>query len=162
MSLLVVGALHLDVVLRAPHVPALDETVAGSAVDYVFGGKAGNQAVAAARLGAEVAFAGRVGADAFGHKLRHTLAHAGVDITQLQDDPGPSGMSAAIVDAQGDYAAVIVSAANLNIDAGAIRIPDGTELVLLQNEIPEAVNLTVVRSAGAAGARVWLNAGPAR
>ncbi|MEM9639776.1 MAG: ribokinase, partial [Pseudomonadota bacterium] len=47
MSLLVVGALHLDVVLRAPHLPRLDETVAGSAVDYVFGGKGGNQAVAA-------------------------------------------------------------------------------------------------------------------
>ncbi|MGZ2257255.1 PfkB family carbohydrate kinase [Roseobacter sp. A03A-229] len=162
MSLLVVGALHLDVVLRAPHLPALDETVRGSSVDYVFGGKGGNQAVAAARMGASVHFAGRVGADRFGEMLRETLRVSGVDITQVQDDTGPSGMSAAIVDAQGDYGAVIVSAANLNIAADRIQIPEGTRLVLLQNEIPEAVNVTVARSARAAGARVWLNAGPAR
>ncbi|WP_299678672.1 PfkB family carbohydrate kinase [uncultured Roseobacter sp.] len=162
MSLLVVGALHLDVVLRAPHLPGLDETVTGSAVDYVFGGKGGNQAVAAARLGAKVEFAGRTGADGFGAALRATLTESGVETRQLQDDPGPSGMSAAIVDAQGEYGAVIVSAANLNIDAARIHVPEGTALVLLQNEIPEEVNLTVARSAKAAGARVWLNAGPAR
>ncbi|WP_300061521.1 PfkB family carbohydrate kinase [uncultured Roseobacter sp.] len=162
MSLLVVGALHLDVVLRAPHLPGLDETVTGSAVDYVFGGKGGNQAVAAARLGAKVEFAGRTGVDGFGAALRATLTESGVETRQLQDDPGPSGMSAAIVDAQGEYGAVIVSAANLNIDAARIHVPEGTALVLLQNEIPEEVNLTVARSARAAGARVWLNAGPAR
>ncbi|WP_300013775.1 PfkB family carbohydrate kinase [uncultured Roseobacter sp.] len=162
MSLLVVGALHLDVVLRAPHLPALDETVAGSSVDYVFGGKGGNQAVAAARMGAEVAFAGRVGTDGFGVMIRDTLTASGVQLTQLQTDPGPSGMSAAIVDAQGEYGAVIVSAANLNIEADRVSIPPGTKLVLLQNEVPETVNLSVARRAKAAGAVVWLNAAPAR
>ncbi|WP_299829742.1 PfkB family carbohydrate kinase [uncultured Roseobacter sp.] len=162
MSLLVVGALHLDVVLRAPHLPALDETVAGSSVDYVFGGKGGNQAVAAARMGAEVAFAGRVGTDGFGVMIRDTLTASGVQLTQLQTDPGPSGMSAAIVDAQGEYGAVIVSAANLNIEADRVSIPPGTKLVLLQNEVPETVNLPVARRAKAAGAVVWLNAAPAR
>ena len=63
MSLLVVGSLHLDVIVRSPHLPILDETVTGSAVDYVFGGKGGNQAVAAARLGAKVSFVGCVGTD---------------------------------------------------------------------------------------------------
>ncbi len=147
MSLLVVGALHLDVVLQAPHLPGRDETVSGTSVNYVFGGKGGNQAVAAARLGAPVQFAGRTGADVFGDMLRETLVASGVVTAQLQEDSGASGMSAAIVDAQGDYGAVIVSAANLNIDALRIRIPDGTRLVLLQNEIPEAVNVTVARSA---------------
>ncbi|MEO0380852.1 MAG: PfkB family carbohydrate kinase, partial [Pseudomonadota bacterium] len=120
MSVFVAGSLHLDVVLRAPHLPGPDETVAGSSVDYVFGGKGGNQALAAARMGAKVAFAGRAGSDRFGDMLRETLGNSGIDLTGLQRDAGPSGMSAAIVDANGDYGAVIVSAANLNIDAHAI------------------------------------------
>ena len=73
MSVLVVGSLHLDVVLSAPHLPELDETVAGNSVDYVFGGKGGNQAISAARMGANVYFAGRAGSDLFGDMIRETL-----------------------------------------------------------------------------------------
>ncbi|WP_316247464.1 Ribokinase [Roseobacter fucihabitans] len=127
-------------VLNAPHLPALDETVTGSSVEYVFGGKGGNQALAAARLGASVAFAGCAGPDSFGDMIRTTLRQSGIDLSQLQRDAGPSGMSAAIVDAQGEYGAVIVSAANLHIHAAAIAVPVGTRVVLLQNEIPQEVN----------------------
>lgn len=162
MSILVVGSLHLDVVLRAPHLPATDETVAGSGVEYVFGGKGGNQAVAAARMGADVSFAGRAGSDSFGDVLRRELREYGVRTDMLQLDPGPSGMSAAIVDAQGDYGAVIVSAANRAIDPHQIEIPRKTTLVLLQNEIPENVNIDTAARARDAGALVWLNAAPAR
>lgn len=162
MTLFVVGSLHLDVVVRAPHLPQQDETVTGSEVSYVFGGKGGNQAVAAARMGADVSFAGRAGSDAFGDQLRSVLGAAGVDCTQLQRDDGPSGMSTAIVDAKGDYGAVIASAANLLIDTDAISIPGGTQLVVLQNEVPEAVNLAMAKKAKAAGAQIWLNAAPAR
>lgn len=162
MSLLVAGSLHLDVVLNAPHLPALDETVTGTTVEYVFGGKGGNQAMAAARLGADVAFIGRAGSDQFGDTIRDTLGAGGVNIAQLQRDVGPSGMSAAIVNKNGDYGAVIVSAANLNIDTAHIAVPDDVSMVLLQNEIPEVVNLDVARKAKASGAQVWLNAAPAR
>ena len=162
MKLFVVGSLHLDVVLRAPHLPALDETVTGSGVDYVFGGKGGNQALAAARMGADVSFAGRAGSDRFGDLLRETLQSSGIELSQLQKDLGASGMSAAIVDANGDYGAVIVSAANLMIAPDQISIPDETSLVVLQNEVPESVNLAVARRAKARGAAVWLNAAPAR
>lgn len=162
MSILVAGSLHLDVVLRTSHLPRLDETIAGTAVDYVFGGKGGNQAVAAARMGADVTMAGRVGHDQFGETIRGALLSANVDINQLQSDPGASGMSAAIVDEDGNYGAVIVSAANLRIDAKAIKVPEATRLVLLQNEVPEAVNLAVAQKAQLAGATVWLNAAPAR
>ena len=162
MSLLVAGSLHLDVVLRAPHFPGLDETVSGSSVDYVFGGKGGNQAVSAARMGAEVHFAGRAGSDLFGDMIRETLGASGVGLSQLQHDDGPSGMSAAIVDSNGEYGAVIVSAANLNIVAHEVDVPEGTSLVILQNEIPGEVNLEVALKAKAIGAKVWLNAAPAR
>ena len=162
MSLLVAGSLHLDVVLRAPHFPGLDETVSGSSVDYVFGGKGGNQAISAARMGAEVHFAGRAGSDLFGDMIRETLGASGVGLSQLQRDDGPSGMSAAIVDSNGEYGAVIVSAANLNIVAHEVDVPEGTSLVILQNEIPGEVNLEVALKAKAIGAKVWLNAAPAR
>lgn len=80
MSLLIAGSLHLDVVLRAPHLPALDETVTGSAVDYVFGGKGGNQALAAARMGADGRFVRRAGRDGFGDMLRQRLQTSGIDL----------------------------------------------------------------------------------
>ncbi|MEM9577645.1 MAG: PfkB family carbohydrate kinase [Pseudomonadota bacterium] len=162
MSILVAGSLHLDVVVSAPHLPGLDETVTGDSVDYVFGGKGGNQAVAAARMGAQVGFAGRAGSDRFGDMLRETLSSNHVDTTQLQQDEGPSGMSIAIVNADGEYGAVIVSAANLKIDASQITVPETTSLVLLQNEIPQEVNLAVAEKARAVGANIWLNAAPAR
>ena len=162
MSILVVGALHLDVIVTAPHLPALDETIAGSAVDYVFGGKGGNQAIAASRMGAAVHFAGRAGSDSFGELLRNTLATSNVDIRQLQQDPGASGMSVAVLNSGGEYGAVIVSAANLNIDATPLVIPADCKIMILQNEIPDAVNLSMAQKAKAAGAQVWLNAAPAR
>ena len=162
MSVLVVGSLHLDVVLSAPHLPELDETVAGNSVDYVFGGKGGNQAISAACMGANVYFAGRAGSDPFGDMLRETLTESGIDLSQLQHDVGPSGMSAAIVDSSGEYGAVIVSAANLNTVAKDIIIPQGTSLVILQNEIPEEINMEIALKAKKVDAKVWLNAAPAR
>lgn len=160
--ILVCGALHLDVVVTAPHIPRLDETVAGQAVRYAFGGKGGNQALAAARLGARVAMAGRIGTDTFGVTLLSTLTEAQVDTGPVQRDPGPSGMSVAIEDAAGGYGAVIVSGANQNLDPDRIGVPAGTTHLLLQNEVPEDVNLAVAQKARAAGVRVILNAAPAR
>lgn len=162
MTVMVAGALHLDLVIRAPHLPAPDETVPGRSVDYVFGGKGGNQALAAAAMGAPTAFAGRAGTDAFGELLRLRLAHTRVDTSNLQRDRDQSGMSVAIVDDKGDYGAVIVSGANQRIEAEAIALPDDLRLLSLQNEIPEEVNLALARRAKAMGAQVWLNAAPAR
>ena len=156
----VVGALHLDVVVDAPRLPLLDETLFGKAVAYRFGGKGGNQALAAARMGAGVAMAGRVGGDAFGVQVLETLAASGVDHSQVRKAAGATGMSVAIVEDTGEYGAVVVSGVNQTIDpeevdAGRARV------VLLQNEIPEAVNLAVVRS-GRAETTIILNAAPAR
>jgi len=156
----VAGALHLDVVVNAPHLPSRDETVVGSAVAYRFGGKGGNQAVAAARMGARAAMAGAVGQDGFGRAILAALDAAGVDRSQVRVVPGASGMSVAIVEAGGDYGAVIVSGVNREIDGAAITVPAQTRVVLLQNEVPEAVNRAV--AAGAGAARVILNAAPAR
>ncbi len=158
----VAGSLHLDVILNAPRLPRLDETLMGDAVAYAFGGKGGNQALAAAQMGATVSMAGRVGSDAFGQQLRARLTESGIDHSQVLTDPGPSGMSAAIVDQNGDYGAVVVSAANRKIVAGQIAMPADTRLLVLQNEIPADVNNTLAKAAQARGIPVLWNAAPFR
>ena len=160
---LVAGALHYDVVVTADRLPHLDETLVGMSVDYLCGGKGSNQAVAAAQHGAPTAMAGRIGDDAFGERLLAHLDRAGVDHSAVAVAPGQSsGMSVAIVTDGGAYGAVIVSAANLTIDAADIEIPKSARAVVLQNEIPEAANLGLAEKARAAGATLLLNAAPAR
>ncbi len=161
MSVLVCGALHLDVMVDAPHLPARDETVTGSAVTLAFGGKGGNQAVAAARMGAQAHMAGCVGEDDFARQLLAGLDASGVRREQVRRVAGASGMSVAVVETGGAYGAVIVSGANLAQDGRITLPPDCTSLVL-QNEIPPEANLEAARRARAAGVRVVLNAAPAR
>lgn len=157
----VVGALHLDVVVDAPHLPGRDETVAGHSVAYRFGGKGGNQAVAAARMGARVAIAGAVGPDQFGAQILAALDTAGVDRTRVTTLPGASGMSVAIVEDNGDYGAVIVSGVNLLIDGETLALPGGPGVVMLQCEVPEAANLAVAERLPG-DVLLILNAAPAR
>jgi ribokinase len=163
----VVGSLHLDIMVAAPRLPMRDETLMGSSWHYKCGGKGGNQAVAAARFGAKTAFGGQTGQDDFGGKLRAHLAAAGVDVTHVDTDTGTgSGMSVAITEKAGEYGAVVVSGANLTIDPEAIASRWESlwqaKVLLLQNEIPEAVNLAAARHARSNGARIILNAAPAR
>jgi ribokinase len=162
-SVLVAGSLHYDVVVTADHLPALDETLPGTSVSYLCGGKGGNQAVAAALHGAPTAMAGIVGDDAFGEVLLDNLERAGVERSAVAVSPGASsGMSVAIVTGQGDYGAVIVSAANLAIDARHIEVAEDVRILLLQNEIPEDANALLAGKARGSGAKVILNAAPAR
>lgn len=157
----VAGSLHLDVIVDAPRLPQLDETLMGSTVAYRFGGKGGNQAVAAARMGAATCMAGRVGNDGFADMLLRELDMAGVVRDQVTQGAGATGMSVAIVDNDGNYGAVVVSGVNRDIDMTGIVIPAGVRVVCLQNEIPEVANLAAARAAKNAGATVILNAAPA-
>lgn len=164
---IVCGSLHLDIMVRAPRLPALDETLPGSAWGQQCGGKGGNQAVMVARMGARCAMIGRVGADAFGRRLVDNLVEAGVDASAVTVDPASgSGMSVAIVDVQGDYGAVIVSGANLVLPPDGVAAAwdglGGAAVLVLQNEVPEPVNIALAGHARASGARVILNAAPAR
>lgn len=159
-DVVVCGSLHLDIVVRAPRLPGLDETSVGESWGFVCGGKGRNQAVQAAGAGARVAMVGRVGADDFGTRLLESLDAAGVDRGLVTvDGAAGSGMSVAIVNAAGDYGAVIVSGANLATEASAIP---ACGVLVLQNEIPEAANIAAARAARVRGARVVLNAAPAR
>ncbi len=166
-DVIVCGSLHLDIMVDSPHLPRLDETVVGSAWSMKCGGKGGNQAVMPARMGARTAMIGRIGADDFGARLLAHLESAGVDASCVDVDAvAGSGMSVAILDDKGDYGAVIVSGSNLNMDpkqtARHFEKLGGAPVLLLQNEIPEAVNLAIAKAARARGTQVILNAAPAR
>lgn len=161
-DILVAGSLHLDVIVHAPHLPRPDQTVTGSSVSYASGGKGGNQAVAAVRMGASVAMAGAVGRDGFGDTLLQALRDGGVGHSGVRRISGASGMSVATILPDGSYGAVIVSGANLKIDAAAITFPKGCKALILQNEIPTAANLLLARRAQTLGIAVILNAAPAR
>lgn len=162
-GVVVVGSLHLDVVATAPRLPARDETVIGETVELVCGGKGGNQAVAASRHGARTTMVGRVGRDRFAASLVENLRRAGVDTSLIQrDEEAMSGFSVAIVGADGEYGAVVVSAANRALSAIGFGLPEGTGVLVLQNEVSEAVNRTVAAEAHDKGATVVLNAAPMR
>jgi ribokinase len=160
--ILCAGSLHHDVIVEAPALPRLDQTLTGTGVRYAFGGKGGNQAVAAARGGASAHMAGALGTDAAGATLRAALDASGVRHDQVQTSAGASGMSVAVQLPDGSYGAVIVSAANLRFRPEEVVFPEACALLLLQSEIPEAANLHLARCAREAGVRTLLNAAPAR
>ncbi len=161
-DVVVVGSLHLDIMVKGPHLPRLDETVLGSAWRFKCGGKGGNQAVAAARAGARTGFVGAIGDDDFGRKLRDNLLRAGIDCSRLAVDRGAgSGMSVAIEDAQGAYGAVVVSGANLGIDPRQFH-GMAAKVLLLQNEVRPEINAAAAATFARAGATVIHNAAPFR
>ncbi len=161
-NLFVVGSLHLDVIVKSPKIPQKDETIIGKSVEYVFGGKGGNQALAADQNGVSTFFAGRVGSDSFAELLTAHLQNSSVDFSALQVGEGASGMSVAIVEESGEYSAAVVSGENLHIDEKSIEVPENTGILLLQNEISDKVNLKIAKQAKAVGAKIWLNAAPAK
>jgi ribokinase len=166
-DVIVCGSLHLDIVVDGPHLPRLDETVPGTSWKKICGGKGGNQAVMAAKAGARVAMIGRVGDDDFGQTLRANLMANSInaDHVSIDADYG-TGMSVAIVESTGEYGAVIVSGSNLaltpEIAAESWQRLGSAKVLILQNEIPESVNIAVAHAAKTSGGRVVLNAAPAR
>ncbi len=166
-DVIVCGSLHLDIVVRAPNLPRLDETAVGSAWAKICGGKGGNQAVQAAKAGARTAMIGCVGQDDFGDMLLVNLRSVDVDTSAIAIEPAHgSGMSVAIQQDNGEYGAVIVSGANLAIDPTAVlkqfSALGGAKVLVLQNEVPDHVNVAAAKAARQARAVVVLNAAPAR
>jgi len=165
-KIVVVGSLHYDIMLDAPHRPEKGETVMGTACRYKFGGKGGNQALAAARAGAEVIFVGAVGADEPGRFLLTTLETNGIDTAAVQVvEAVASGMSVAISDAEGDYGAVVVSGANQHIASDALhseQLWQRAAMLILQNEVSPQANLLAATAAKTRGIAVCINAAPAR
>ncbi len=155
-----------DLVVRAPRLPVVGETLFGHSFEMFAGGKGGNQAIAAARMGAgEVSMIGAVGDDAFAPRIIATLEDAGVD-TKHVDRAAPEGTGVAIPVVLDGGANSIFSIPRANMGIGVGRVEAAAELIaradllLLQSEVSGEANLAAARVAASAGVPVVLNAAP--
>jgi len=162
--IIVFGSMNIDFLARSAHLPQEGETVI-TPEDYVEapGGKGMNQAVAAARAGATVKMAGKVGQDAFGEKVRRILKEEGIDASLLQAGTKKTALAFIFVDQKGANQIVVASGANM--EARAEQVPDDlfndkTTLVL-QMEVTPAENWKLLARAKQRGARTILNVAPA-
>lgn len=166
MSVLVVGSINTDITTYGEALPRIGETVMGESYAIELGGKGANQAAAAARLGAKIAFVGRVGADPFGELALARLAEFGVSVRHSTRDPHyATGLAIIGVDAQGQNAITIVPGANMRLDQAAFReaMPalEGAKVLMLQLEIPIATCLAAALAARERGVVVVLDPAPA-
>ena len=165
-AVVVLGSLHYDVMVEAPHRPSKGETVTGERWYPKFGGKGGNQAIAAKLHGADVRLVSATGSDDFADYLHNRLAQVGIPTEYIPRLASvESGMSVAIQDSEGDYGAVIVSGANLAIPSELLADDAlwlNASILLLQNEVPNSLNLIAAKQAKKRNIIVCLNAAPVR
>ena len=159
-KILVVGSLHLDVIVHSSRLPKPDETLLGDKVSYRFGGKGGNQAVAAAKIDVQVFMAGRIGTDNFGKQIYDTLSNQNINLDGLKMVDEATGMSVALIGSDGIYSAVVVSGANQTIDLSEIAVPDDLTVLVLQNEINTDANFEIIKKVPKS-TFIILNAAPA-
>lgn len=163
--IVVVGSITMDLVTRTPRIPAIGQTLIGTAFETTPGGKGANQAVAAARLGARVAMVARVGDDAYGPALLENLQRAGVDTAAMTQTNGSSGLAPMFVADDGSNSIVVVPGANGKMDRAAVDshadLIRSAGMVLCQLEIPlDTLSHTLEFCAGA-GVPVMLDPAPA-
>ena len=144
-KILVLGSLHLDVIVHSSRLPKPDETLLGDKVSYRFGGKGGNQALAAAKIDVQVFMAGRIGTDNFGKQIYDTLSNQNINLDGLKMVDEATGMSVALIGYDGIYSAVVVSGVNQTIDLSEIALPDDLSVLVLQNEINTNANFDIVK-----------------
>jgi ribokinase len=151
----VVGSINLDLVARSERLPRPGETLTDATFGRIPGGKGANQALAAARLGAEVRLIGAVGEDPFADEALALLREGGVDLDAVRTVAEPTGVALIIVGADGENEIVVAPGANRATEAGELGHADA---VLCQLEIPVAT----VAAAGRQARFFCLNAAPAR
>jgi ribokinase len=166
-GIVVVGSLNMDLVTRTERIPQPGETILGGDLQTFPGGKGANQAVAARRMGAQVAMIGRVGQDAFAAPLLQALGEAGVDSSHVLQDPGTAtGVAIIVVDQRGQNSIVVCSGANAHLSPQDIRSAEstiaGADALLLQLECPLETVREAAEIARDHGVRVILNPAPAR
>ena len=165
--IVVFGSIIMDLTALAETLPEAGQTVVGDLFYTLPGGKGANQAVAAARLGAEVRMVGRVGDDPFGAALLDGLRTEGIDVGGVAVDPdNASGVAMIWLDASRENRIVAVYGANLACDEAQLRAVeralDGADALLLQLETPSALTLEAAAVARQRGVRVVWDPAPAQ
>ncbi len=163
----VVGSVNMDLVFRTPRMPGVGETLHGHDFHQIPGGKGANQAVAAARLGAEVTFVGAIGNDGFGDFSRACLTTEKIKLTHLSTISGTAtGVAGILVTDKGENSIVLAAGANAcltpaHIDAAKSAI-ESTQVLICQLETPLASVRRAIEIAHAKGVKVILNPAPAQ
>lgn len=162
----VVGSLNLDLVVRPEKAPVAGETVFAPELARYPGGKGGNQAVAAARLGVPVAMVARVGQDAFGNELLESLRQNGVSVDAVsRSDTAGTGTAVITVDRTGQNRIVVVAGANSEVTPQLVQhhrdVIRSASVLLLQLEVPVESCVEAARIAAEAGVPVILDPAPA-
>ena len=164
---MVLGGINIDLIARTSRLPTPGETIVGQDFYTTPGGKGGNQAVAAARMGADVSMVGRVGGDIFGPGLLEDLRKDGIDVSGVAEDPErASGVAVILLDSQRQNHIVAVYGANAACDEEQLRAArdamDGADSLLLQQEIDIDVSLAAAEYARTKGVQVVWDPAPVR
>jgi ribokinase len=162
----VVGSTMIDLVTYADPLPKAGETVVGTKFNLGFGGKGANQAVMAARLGAEVTFVSHVGDDLFGQLARETLERQRIDTSRMRPVPSQAtGVAPIWVERDGTNRIIVVPGANETLDSAAVAEAleglEGADCLLCQLEIPQDGVAEALRVGRRWGATTILNPAPA-
>jgi ribokinase len=165
--IVVVGSSNMDLVIKTSRIPKPGETILGGEFAMVAGGKGANQAVAAARLGAETYFVARVGRDAFGDQMLKNFSREGIHTDYVvRDAERASGVAIIVVDEEGENSIVVAAGSNGALSPGDVDSAEGAiataDSVLLQLEIPMETVLRTVELAARHGTRVILDPAPAQ
>lgn len=165
-KIVVVGSSNMDMVVKTDHIPVPGETVLSGSFFMNPGGKGANQAVAAARLGAEVVFVSKLGNDVFGKQFSQLFSDENIDTSFLVSDENlPSGVALITVDKKGENSIVVASGANASLTVedikGVLPTIAGAGTVLLQLEIPMNVVEYIAAYAFSKNVKVILNPAPA-
>lgn len=165
-KIIVVGSSNTDMVIRTERLPGPGETILGG--DFIMnpGGKGANQAVAARRLGAKVAFVCRLGADMFGDKAVDGYSEEGIDVSYISRDVNKSsGIALITVDSHAENCIVVASGANASLSAAdidnAVKAVADSDIMLLQLESPMETVEYAAKVAKGLGVKVILNPAPA-
>jgi ribokinase len=163
----VVGSANVDFVVQTPHIPRPGETVLGRNFVMAMGGKGANQAVGAARLGAEVTFVARVGEDVFGDQCLAAYQTEGILTDFITRDPEEAtGVALIAVASDGENSITVASGANMRLMPqqieDAARVFEGASVLVMQLEVPVDTGLAAARLARSKGVKVVLNPAPAQ
>ncbi|MFN8383876.1 MAG: ribokinase [Anaerolineales bacterium] len=161
-DILVIGSLNADLVVRSPRFPQPGETISGSDLLTIPGGKGANQAVAAARQNVNVAMVGRVGKDNFAPFLIENLNSNHVNASHVAQDNVATGTAIIVVDENGQNSIVLSPGANGKVDSQDVDSAPDAKILLLQFEIPMDSVLYAAKRYKAKGTTVILNPAPAR
>jgi ribokinase len=166
-QVVVAGSANIDLIARVSHLPKPGETVGDAEFSQAHGGKGANQAVAAARAGANVSFISSLGDDLFGQSMLKDFQRTGINTDYIMQAKGvPTGTALIWVDAQGENSIAVAPGANYQLSSDYIDecriLLSGAELILLQLEIPFETVEYIIDLCASLGKKIMLNPAPAR